>query len=147
MGQCFVKASLCRKNDIDYCDDEDDDTYHDVDLASGNVHLITTTASWEEKISESIKDHKIVLANFSTNWCSPCRKIAPLYSEIADKHPSFICLTVDVDELPEFSTKWAIRATPTFYFLKDGQQVDKLIGGNKEELQKKIAAISSLLNG
>lgn len=38
----------------------------------------------------------------------------------------------------EFSSSWDIRATPTFFFVRDGQQVDKLIGANKTELEKKI---------
>lgn len=43
--------------------------------------------------------------------------------------------------MQEFSTSWDIKATPTFFFLKDGQQIDKLVGANKPELQKKIDAI------
>ncbi|KAG4131492.1 hypothetical protein ERO13_D09G215300v2 [Gossypium hirsutum] len=41
----------------------------------------------------------------------------------------------------EFSSSWDIQATPTFFFLKDGQQIDKLVGANKPELQKKITAV------
>ncbi|XP_071907896.1 thioredoxin H9 isoform X3 [Coffea arabica] len=41
----------------------------------------------------------------------------------------------------EFSASWDIKATPTFFFLKDGQQIDKLVGANKPELQKKITSI------
>lgn len=43
--------------------------------------------------------------------------------------------------MQEFSTSWDIKATPTFFFLRDGQQIDKLVGANKPELQKKITAI------
>lgn len=42
----------------------------------------------------------------------------------------------------EFSSSWDIRATPTFFFLKNGQQVDKLVGANKPELEKKVAALA-----
>lgn len=41
----------------------------------------------------------------------------------------------------EFSNSWDIKATPTFFFLREGRQVDKLVGANKVELQKKTAAI------
>lgn len=44
----------------------------------------------------------------------------------------------------ELSTSWDINATPTFVFLKDGRQIDKLVGGNKPELQKKVAAVAQL---
>lgn len=43
--------------------------------------------------------------------------------------------------MQDFSTSWDIKATPTFFFLKNGQQIDKLVGANKPELQKKITAI------
>ncbi|XP_073290156.1 thioredoxin H9-like isoform X2 [Primulina huaijiensis] len=82
-----------------------------------------------------------VIANFSASWCGPCRIIAPFYVELSEKHQSVMFLTVDVDELTEFSTSWDIKATPTFFFLKDGQQLDKLVGANKPELQKKVTAI------
>lgn len=42
----------------------------------------------------------------------------------------------------EFSSSWDIRATPTFFFLKNEQQVDKLVGANKPELEKKVAAVA-----
>ncbi|XP_052195417.1 thioredoxin H-type [Diospyros lotus] len=135
MGQCWTK----------FCGAEtDSEQSAPIELASGKVHLVTTMQSWEEKLSEASRDGKIVVANFSASWCSPCRVIAPAYRDLADKYSSMIFLTVDVDELPEFSTSWEIKATPTFFFLKDGRQVDKLVGVNKQELQKKTAAIADL---
>ena len=44
--------------------------------------------------------------------------------------------------LQDFSTLWDIKATPTFFFLKDGKEVDKLVGANKPELEKKIVVIN-----
>ncbi|THG17223.1 hypothetical protein TEA_013547 [Camellia sinensis var. sinensis] len=104
------------------------------ELASGNVHHITTIQSGEKLQKQA------GMARYAS-WCSPCRAIAPAYCELADKHSSILFLTVDVDELPEFSTSWDIKATPTFFLLKDGRQIDKLVGANKQDLQKKITAI------
>lgn len=42
--------------------------------------------------------------------------------------------------MQEFSSQWDIKATPTFFFLKNGQQFDKLVGANKSELEKKVAS-------
>jgi len=130
MGICFAKNSH---------DDADSDQH--VEFAGGNVHLITTKESWDQKLLEANRDGKIVLANFSATWCGPCRVIAPLFKELSEKYPSLLFLLVDVDELTDFSTSWDIKATPTFFFLKDGQQLDKLVGANKPELQKKITAV------
>uniref|UniRef100_A0A0E0E4E7 Thioredoxin domain-containing protein n=1 Tax=Oryza meridionalis TaxID=40149 RepID=A0A0E0E4E7_9ORYZ len=96
--------------------------------------------SWsEEKPMRAEKKHKIVvIANFSAAWCGPCRVIAPVYAEMSQTYPQFMFLTVDVDQLMDFSLSWDIRATLIFYFVKNGQQVDKLVGANKPELEKKI---------
>lgn len=40
-----------------------------------------------------------VVANFSASWCRPCIMIAPAYCELADKYPSIVFLTLDVDDL------------------------------------------------
>jgi thioredoxin 1 len=60
----------------------------------------------------------------------------------SDNSSVFLCLVSQ-----EFSSSWDIRATPTFFFLKNGQQVDKLVGANKPELEKKVAAAASSSGG
>ncbi|KAI3458415.1 hypothetical protein Pfo_015078 [Paulownia fortunei] len=130
MGHCWTKS--CKRS-------TNDDTTPE--LVGGNVHLVTTMEKWEKETSEANKDGKIVVVNFSASWCHPCRQIAPAYRELADKYSSILFLTVDVDELAEFSTSWDIKATPTFFFLRDGRQLDKLVGANKVELHKKTMVI------
>ncbi|GAB4827724.1 hypothetical protein Ancab_034610 [Ancistrocladus abbreviatus] len=110
----------------------------------GNVHLISAAESWEEKLSEANQNGTIVVANFSALWSAPCKVMAPAFHELADKYASVMFLTVDVDKMPEFSTSWDIKATPTFYVLKNGEAVDKLVGANQRELSKKIATILEL---
>ncbi|XP_009370898.1 thioredoxin H-type-like [Pyrus x bretschneideri] len=120
---------------------KEDDSEDKLEFAGANVHLITTTEIWDQKMEEAKRDGKIVIANFSATWCGPCKMIAPLYRELSEQYPSLMFLLVDVDELTDFSTSWDIKATPTFFFLRDGQQIDKLVGANKPELQKKIVAV------
>jgi thioredoxin 1 len=50
------------------------------------------------------------------------------------------CVVFVTIHLQDFSSSWDIRATPTFFFLKNGQQIDKLVGANKPELEKKVLA-------
>lgn len=47
--------------------------------------------------------------------------------------------------MQEFSTSWEIKATPTFFFLKDGRELDKLVGANKEELQRRTEVMAKPL--
>ena len=134
MGSCVSKNHA-----------KDNDSDRDVDFAAGNVKLITTKEAWDQYLEEARRDGKIVIANFSAAWCGPCKMIAPYYCELSEKYTSMMFLVVDVDELTDFSTSWDIKATPTFFFLKDGQQLDKLVGANKPELLKKIVVINDSL--
>ncbi|XP_019186992.1 PREDICTED: thioredoxin H9-like [Ipomoea nil] len=136
---CIPKFLL--KNVVGDGDGDDDESWHTVDYSGKNVHLITTEESWEEKMEEANKDDKIAIVNFSASWCSPCRTIAPLFSELSMKHLSWMFLVVDVDVLSDLSTTWDIKATPTFFFLRGGKQFEKVIGANKEELQKKVTEV------
>lgn len=113
-----------------------------LDFKGGNVHIITSKENWDQKIAEANKDGKMVVANFSASWCGPCRVIAPVYAEMSKTYPQLMFLTIDVDDLMDFSSSWDIRATPAFFFLKNGQQVDKLVGANKPELEKKVQALA-----
>ncbi|XP_042451409.1 thioredoxin H4-1-like isoform X1 [Zingiber officinale] len=121
---------------------KDADLQDEIDFSGGNVHVITSKDNWDQKISEAKKDGKIVVANFSATWCGPCRVMAPVYTELSEKYPALMFLTIDVDELSELSSSWDIRATPTFFFFRGGQQVDKIIGANRTELEKKIVTFA-----
>uniref|UniRef100_A0A803MJJ9 Thioredoxin domain-containing protein n=2 Tax=Chenopodium quinoa TaxID=63459 RepID=A0A803MJJ9_CHEQI len=85
-----------------------------------------------------------VVVKFSATWCKNCKEIAATYRDLADKYPSLVFLSVDVDEMTEFCTSFDIKATPTFYFLRSGQPMDKLVGANKVELRRKLATIAEL---
>ncbi|KAL9688876.1 hypothetical protein QQ045_033302 [Rhodiola kirilowii] len=134
MGICWSNHS-----EIDKASD------YETEFAGGNVQVINTLEAWEAKLSEAKSLHKIVIANFTTIWCGPCKVIAPYYQELSEKYPCLMFLVVDVDELTDFSTSWDIKATPTFFFLRDGQQIDKLVGANKAELNKKITDLADSL--
>ncbi|KAK1366723.1 putative monodehydroascorbate reductase (NADH) [Heracleum sosnowskyi] len=129
MGPCVSKP-LTKDNDGDA-------HFSKEKLAASNITLVTDVKKWEEKLSEAEEADKIVLVNFSADWCSPCRDVLPVFRSLAEKHTSLMFLIVDVDELAELSTSWDIKATPTFFFLKNGCELDKLVGANKEELRRR----------
>ena len=40
--------------------------------------------------------------------------------------------------IQDVTTEWEIHAMPTFLFINNGKQIDKVVGANKDELEKKI---------
>ncbi|RWW21444.1 hypothetical protein GW17_00014405 [Ensete ventricosum] len=104
----------------------------EIDFRGGNVHVITSKESWDQKILEANKDGKIV------------KVIGRPYLAYGIIFLFFLSLRINISYehglylFQDFSSSWDIHATPTFFFLKDGQQLDKLIGANKPELEKKV---------
>ncbi|OIT04002.1 PREDICTED: thioredoxin H-type 1-like [Nicotiana attenuata] len=79
-----------------------------------------------------------VVVDFTASWCGPCRFIAPILADIAKKMPHVIFLKVDVDELKSVFEEWNVEAMPTFVFIKEGKEVDRVVGDRKQELQQTI---------
>jgi thioredoxin 1 len=103
----------------------------------GNVHVVNSKQLWETKVEDAKSRGKIIVVDFTATWCGPCRLMAPVFSDLSKKYDILIFLKVDVDEVQEVTTEWEIRAMPTFLFIKDGKQIDKIVGANKADLEKK----------
>ncbi|GAB4831022.1 hypothetical protein Ancab_005037 [Ancistrocladus abbreviatus] len=62
----------------------------------------------------------------------------PFFEELASTYTDVLFLTVDVDDVKDVASKMEVKAMPTFVLLKDGNQVDKLVGANPEGIKKRI---------
>jgi len=67
-----------------------------------------------------------------------CRFTSPLYTSLAGKYPKVVFLKVDIAEATDVAARWNIRSAPYFFFLKNGEVVDKVVGvGGNEDILKK----------
>ncbi|KAD2393635.1 hypothetical protein E3N88_40612 [Mikania micrantha] len=113
--------------------------YHDFfQFSGGNVTLISDMNAWDQKLSEAKTLGKIVIANFSASLCRESRSVSPNYISLSEKYPSLMFLTINAYKLTMLRIKWNLEVTPTFIFLKDGKQIDKLEGADNRKLLKKI---------
>lgn len=83
-----------------------------------------------------------VVIDFYATWCGPCRVIAPMYEKLAEAFSEVCCLKVDVDESQEIVDKYDISCMPTFVFLKDGQLIKKVEGGDMKGLEEGFFALA-----
>ena len=69
---------------------------------------------------------------FSAAWCGPCRALAPMMEGIKAEYSDVMFETIDVDVDHEQASKYAIRSVPTVVFVKDGVEVERLVGVNSK---------------
>ncbi len=93
---------------------------------------------------ESLKNgDKPLVVDFWATWCGPCRAIAPAVAELAEEYDGKIVVgKCDVEENDDIAMEFGIRNIPTLLFIKNGEVVDRLVGGqSKSAIQKKFETL------
>ena len=95
----------------------------------------------EENFDEVVLGgEKTVLVDFFATWCGPCQMLAPTIEELADEHPEYTVVKIDVDDAPGLAVKYGIVSIPTLVVIKNGDAVNKAIGvHSKDEILALLA--------
>ncbi|KAI9321947.1 Thioredoxin, Trx1 [Zopfochytrium polystomum] len=98
-----------------------------------------------DEYHSALKKGGVVVVDFTASWCGPCKMVAPLYAELAEKYAgSAIFLKVDVDDFQDISQEAGITAMPTFICYNDGKAVETVVGAN---IAKVEAMVKKLIDG
>jgi len=100
---------------------------------------IISDSNFEELV---LKAELPVMLDVYTEWCGPCRAIAPFIESLAkDYEGKAFIFKVDAEKCPNIAEKYGIISVPTFLFLKGGELVDKQTGVAKAALIEKLNAL------
>jgi thioredoxin 2 len=70
-----------------------------------------------------------VLLDLWAPWCGPCRMLAPVIEQLASELAGRVRVAkLNVDENPLVSSRFGVRSIPTLLVIKDGREVDRLVG-------------------
>lgn len=99
----------------------------------------------EHKQPLDIDKNLPTVIDFYATWCGPCRQMAPVFHELAEKYEGKInFVSIDVDKNPDKAMEYQVEALPTFIFLnKDGKEVNMLVGADPEGLKAGVEVLLS----
>ncbi|KAL1218088.1 Thioredoxin F2 [Cardamine amara subsp. amara] len=113
-----------------------------VNVTVGQVTEVDKDTFWP--IVKAAGD-KIVVLDMYTQWCGPCKVIAPKYKELSEKYQDMVFLKLDCNqENKPLAKELGIRVVPTFKILKDNKVVKEVTGAKYEDL---LAAIEAARSG
>jgi len=96
-----------------------------------------------ENLESLMSGAQPLVVDFWATWCGPCRMIAPVISELAEKYDGKVVVgKCDVEENDDLAAEFGIRNIPTILFFKNGQIVDKMVGAaSKAVLEAKFESL------
>ena len=103
------------------------------------MEVLISDSNFEELV---LKAELPVMIDVYTEWCGPCRAIAPFIEQMANEYEGkALIYKVDAEKCPNVAEKYGIISVPTFLFIKNGELVDKQTGVNKPVLINMLNAL------
>jgi thioredoxin 1 len=101
--------------------------------------LDVSAGDWEKEI---LKSNTLVLVDFWHERCPWCKRLAPIYSEVAKEYEGKVKFAkLDVLESQdnrELAVKYAIMGTPTLVFFCEGRPIETIAGFQLKERLKQL---------
>ena len=70
-----------------------------------------------------------VVVDFWAEWCPPCKILAPLLDDVAQRRAGQILFTkLDTDHNPRTGPRFGIRGIPTLIAFRNGKEVARRVG-------------------
>ncbi|XP_044479285.1 thioredoxin F-type, chloroplastic-like [Mangifera indica] len=87
---------------------------------------------------------KTVVLDMYTQWCGPCKIMAPKFQELSEKYSDVVFLKLDCNqENRPLAKELGIRVVPTFKILKDKTVVKEVTGAKFDDLVFAIETVRS----
>lgn len=99
-----------------------------------------TTANFESEVLEADIP---VLVDFYADWCGPCKMMAPVIAELAEKYDGRVKVgKCNIDEEDGLARKYRVMNIPNMKVFVKGEPVDNIVGAvSRQELEAALEKV------
>lgn len=102
---------------------------NDNDNDNGNKSLFTDPPKYipsKQEFDTLLLSTDMVLCKFTADWCRPCKKIDPFFSnQLNQRFSNVLFVKVDVDQLDDVTALYDVKIMPTFVLFHGGSNNNK----------------------
>lgn len=105
--------------------------------AMGTVRNVSSLSQLEAELTAASQSCAVIF--FTSSTCPPCKVVYPTYDELAaEAGDRARLIKVDIGSAYDVSSKYGVRATPTFMTFLKGEKLDQWAGANPGQLQGNV---------
>lgn len=87
-----------------------------------------------EEFEDILSSKEICVCDFSASWCGPCRMMAPILEDVADKYKrKYYFYQIDIDSAEELAEKYNVESVPTIIIFRKGKEIGRIVGFHEME--------------
>lgn len=84
---------------------------------------------------EVLDSEGIVIADFYSDSCVPCKRMSPLLAELEESSENIKVAKINIGFEQELCSEYDVQAVPTLVFFKNGKELDRIVGAvSRQEL-------------
>ena len=87
---------------------------------------------------------KLVVVNFYSDSCMKCLMLSPIIEDLAENLNEVNFVKINVEDNEEIAQKYSVSSIPCLVFIKNGSEVDRIVGTHSSELIE--TKITNLIN-
>lgn len=106
------------------------------DTASNTEEVAVAEPTSETSEVLKSADGRLMVADFSAEWCPPCRQMKPVFQKLKTEYEGKVDLvTIDVDDNPRLAECYNVTSIPTLVYISpSGKELYRTVGFQTEAI-------------
>lgn len=104
---------------------------------SESIPHVESQKELDKYLKES--ENKLVVLMVYAHWCGPSLYMEPVFEELSYANKHCVFLRLNTNRAPDMVDSLDVNRIPTFFFYRNGDKVDELVGANEHRLKQSFA--------